>query len=1033
MSARLAAPQARSTLLECQRRVLEHIATGTPLREILATLVALVEEQIPGLHCALLVADAEQTRLRFVAAPHLSEDFKRKIEPYLFIAPDMSLCGTAAFMRQPVYARDMASDARWGVFGEIAVRGGLRAIWSTPILGDDNRVLGTFAMYYGEPRLPDAEHIELIEMATQLARVAVEARGGEAALRESEARFRQIAENIREVFWMSTRALDEVLYASPAYEQLWGRSVASLYANPRSFLDAVHPEDRDRVRAVITDASRTGFDLVYRIVRPDGSLRWIRDRGFPVKNEAGEVYRLAGVAEDVTERQQAEEHLRQVIDTIPTTVWTVLPDGKVEFINQRYLEYTGLSLEEALAEPTSRIHPDDLPGVMEKWSADKAAGRPSESEMRLRRADGESRWFLVRTVPLRDGRGNIVKWYGTSTDIEDRKRAEEALRRSEKELRAVIDNIPVIAWTTRPDGPGDYTNRSWKEYTGQDAEEAARWGWTSRLHPEDVEKHLAKWHEAVASGGLFESEARYRRTDGVYRWFLARGVPLRDAQGNIERWYGILVDIEDRKRAQEALHKSERVLREAEQLGHTGSWEHDLLTGEIFNTSENIRLFFGDDRSKGARFEDYIEAIHPDDRAYVQERHAKLLADGGPRDIEYRVVWPDGSVHVIFGRATVVRDESGRAVRVYGTNVDATERKRAEAAVREHEQLLKFVLETIPISVVVVDPAGDIVLANAATRRVWAGEITVSGAERRAGVKGFWHRSGKQVSPDEWASAVAVSEGREVVNDLIDIEAFDGRRKTIENSAAPIRNSDGAIIGAVVVNHEVTDRVRAEKALRESAQHLQDLSRRLLAVQEEERRHLSRELHDRLGETLTALSINLSMLKESVQGDPHAIARVEDSAALLKSTAAAIDNIVGELRPPMLDDLGLAAALDWYGKQFAARSGIAVSVQADEPSARLAPDRGIALFRIAQEALSNVAKHAQAKRVLITLRRAEPDFVMSISDDGIGLPSAGERCARRIRGLGLVTMRERAQAVDGAFTIESLPQGGTRLTVRVPA
>jgi signal transduction histidine kinase len=409
-----------------------------------------------------------------------------------------------------------------------------------------------------------------------------------------------------------------------------------------------------------------------------------------------------------------------------------------------------------------------------------------------------------------------------------------------------------------------------------------------------------------------------------------------------------------------------------------------------------------------------------------------LLVDGGPRDIEYRVVWPDGSVHVIFGRATVVRDESGRAVRVYGTNVDATERKRAEAAVRENEQLLKFVLETLPISVVVVDPAGDIVLANAATRRVWAGDIIVSGAERRASVKGFWHGSGKRLAPGEWASAVAVTDGREVVNELIDIEAFDGRRKTIENSAAPIRNSDGAIIGAVVVNHDVTERVRAEQALRESAQHLQHLSRRLLVVQEEERRHLSRELHDRLGETLTALSINLNMLSESVRGDARASARVEDSAALLKSTAAAIENIVAEVRPPMLDDLGLTAALDWYGKQFAARSGIAVSVQADEPSTRLASDIGIALFRIAQEALSNVAKHAQAKRVVITLRRAGREFVMSIVDDGIGLPSAGERCERRIRGLGLATMRERAQAVGGRFEVERLAERGTRLIVRVP-
>jgi HD-GYP domain-containing protein (c-di-GMP phosphodiesterase class II)/PAS domain-containing protein len=163
---------------------------------------------------------------------------------------------------------------------------------------------------------------------------------------------------------------------------------------------------------------------------------------------------------------------------------------------------------------------------------------------------------------------------------------------------------------------------------------------------------------------------------------------LRRAGADLKRDnLALQAEITEHRQGEAAIRKSEQVLREAETLGHTGSWEHDLLTGKIFNTEENLHLFFGNDLSKGAPFDDYAQAVHPDDRDYVLQRHEQLL-EGGPGDIEYRVVWPDGSVHVIFGRATVVRDAQGRAVRVYGTNLDVTERKRAEEKIQQQIERL---------------------------------------------------------------------------------------------------------------------------------------------------------------------------------------------------------------------------------------------------------------------------------------------------------------------------------------------------------
>src|SRR5882762_10286895 len=193
----------------------------------------------------------------------------------------------------------------------------------------------------------------------------------------------------------------------------------------------VHPDDLPKLR------QRTGeylghpwpdYEEEFRIQRKDGSWRWMLARAELVMDEQGRPARMVGCHLDITRQKliedalrQSERELRLVIDTIPAMAWIVLPDGTLDFLNRRWLEYTGLSLEEAIEQPTGTIHPEDLPRVMEKWSRDMPAGEPSEDEMRLRRADGEYRWFLIRTVPLREEQGNILKWYGTSTDIEDRK------------------------------------------------------------------------------------------------------------------------------------------------------------------------------------------------------------------------------------------------------------------------------------------------------------------------------------------------------------------------------------------------------------------------------------------------------------------------------------------------------------------------------------------------------------------------------------------------------------------------------------
>jgi PAS domain S-box-containing protein len=359
---------------------------------------------------------------------------------------------------------------------------------------------------------------------------------------------------------------------------------------------------------------------------------------------------------------------------------------------------------------------------------------------------------------------------------------------------------------------------------------------------------------------------------------------------------------------------------------------------------------------------------------------------------------------------------------------DMTRRKVVERESRESEKRLQQILATLPVGLTVLDPEGNVVLANEAMKRIW-GNLIASGPDRWAQSKGYWADSGKRIEAQEWASVHALREGRTSLGELVEIETFDGRRITVQNSAAPILSEDGRIVGAVIVNADVTERVRAEKGLRHAVEELKALSLKLVEVQDTERHELSRELHDRMGQNLTALGINLDIVKARVASqDPEIASRLQDSRDLLKGTFDAMINLLSELRPPMLDDMGLLPALKWYGKKFAARTGLEVSI-VGEDTPRLKPELEIVLFRIAQEALNNVAKHAQARHVDATLTSSGGDWSLSITDDGVGFDIVPDGAPRADGGFGIVTMRERARAIGGRLQVRRRVEGGTSVVV----
>ena len=249
--------------------------------------------------------------------------------------------------------------------------------------------------------------------------------------------------------------------------------------------------------------------------------------------------------------REVERNSRVLVDSIPGLVAILTAAGEVDVVNHELVEYCGQPLEAMRQWGTNgTVHFDDLPRVGPVFTQAITAGDPYDFEARIRRFDGVYRWCQVRGLPLRDTNGGIARWYVLITDVDERKRAAEALAASERNLKLTIDTIPALAWSARPDGSAEFFNQHYLNFIGFSAEQASGWGWTAAVHPEDVNGLSATWQHIMASEEPGEAEARLRRDDGTYRWFLFRINPLRDEFGAIVKWYGVSTDIEDRKRAE---------------------------------------------------------------------------------------------------------------------------------------------------------------------------------------------------------------------------------------------------------------------------------------------------------------------------------------------------------------------------------------------------------------------------------------------------------------------------------------------------
>ena len=390
------------------------------------------------------------------------------------------------------------------------------------------------------------------------------------------------------------------------------------------------------------------------------------------------------------ERRDSEHNSRLLLDSIPGLVALLTASGEVQFVNRQILEYTGQTLEELKQWGTNdTVHPEDLPHVIEVFTQSIGSGNPYEIVQRLRRSDGAYRWFQNNGFPLRDASGQIIRWCVLLTDIDERKRAEDALRESERESRLIVDSIPGLVAVFTPRGELEFVNRPILDYFGTTLEELKHWGTGGTTHPEDLPRIVELFTRSIASGDPFEFEVRARRFDGVYRWFQSRGLPLRDTSGHIIRWYNLLIDIDERKRAEEELRRSEArkaaILDSA--LDCIVSIDREGCITE-FNPAAERTFGYRRDKVLGQQLADVI--IPPALREGHRHGFARYLATGEARvlgkRIEMTALRADGSEFP--AELAITRISLDGPPSFTGYLRDITERKQSEEELRRGEAFL---------------------------------------------------------------------------------------------------------------------------------------------------------------------------------------------------------------------------------------------------------------------------------------------------------------------------------------------------------
>jgi PAS domain S-box-containing protein len=754
-----------------------------------------------------------------------------------------------------------------------------------------------------------------------------------------------------------------------------------------------------------------------------GKTAMIKALFVPLFSDSNILIGGIGVIEDISSQIKASEQLaksekkyRTILESIEDGYFEVDLAGNLIFFNN--------ALAGILGYPASELKGKNYRSFMDEEYARKTyqsfnqsykTGMSSkEFDWKIIQKNGAGRYLDTLVSPIKDADEKVTGFRGVARDVSERRLMQKFLAESEERFRLTVESAPVGIFSYDKNGIIQACNQAYVDINGSSYGKLIGFNLlksvTNTLALTAVQKSLA------GSKGHYEGE--YTSVTGGRRSYIkADFVPVFSEDKSLAGGMCVVEDITERKRAEEKLQKSEEKYRNLFQHSNDAIFVH-TLDGKIIDANSAACLLVGYDKETFLTLT--VQALHTEESAPDAVKAINMLKENGWVRFDSKFVRADGAIIDVDIGARIVEPENGI---VQGIVRDITDRVIARQALRDSEEKYRGLAERSPIIIILIKNGGRPYYVSPSVTDV-LGFLPEDILGRLPGVF---------MSKEDEARVFSLMRQ---IQDGVDVDSFevpmlkkDGTPATIEWTLIPIKKGD-ELDGFQAIGRDITEKKIAEDLLRKSRKQLRELSKHLQTSREQERAGIAREIHDDLGQSLTAIKMDAVWLKSKIPEDRAELhIKAEDTIFLVDSAIKTVKRISSELRPGLLDDLGLSAAIEWQAKEYQKRSNINIDVTIEPEEIVLSENLSIAIFRVCQETLTNVIRHAGATEVRVRLTKNSQLIELEVTDNGCGI---SDQSLFKKNSFGLIGMRERVHAIGGKISISRLQKGGTKVAVTVP-